>query len=340
VKRKGFTLIELLVVVAIIALLISILLPSLARARELTKRSVCMANLRGIGSGCVIYSNDNNEWFPMSYFAENMSYSESSRGEHVVDFTEGAETNSPGIGANHSLRTTSDGVEGPINTNVPISRSLFLTIIGGQCTPKLFTCASSGENEDVMRNIPASSGGSDQNTVAAQPGINRFDFRGYPNLSYGYQMPFGMHGKPRYGMDPRQPLAADKGPAFAVGGETGGNLDNLQYTPEARKLGDMAGSGGESDDTDIRFEQDDEEFLLQLGPEIWRPYNSRNHGGEGQNVLIADGHVEYVKMPTVGLNKDNIYTRTTNWTVEGSLLGKFPENRMGPWVNTDSVLIP
>ena len=78
-KRKGFTLIELLVVVAIIALLISILLPSLARARELTKRSVCMANLRGIGSGCVIYSNDNNEWFPMSYFAENMSYSESSR---------------------------------------------------------------------------------------------------------------------------------------------------------------------------------------------------------------------------------------------------------------------
>ena len=55
-------------------------------------------------------------------------------------------------------------------------------------------------------------------------------------------------------------------------------------------------------------------------------------------MLIADGHVEYVKMPTVGLNKDNIYTRTTNWTVEGSVA--IPENRMGPWVNTDSVLIP
>jgi hypothetical protein len=84
-----------------------------------------------------------------------------------------------------------------------------------------------------MRNIPASSGGSDQNTVAAQPGINRFDFRGYPNLSYGYQMPFGMHGKPRYGMDPRQPLAADKGPAFAVGGETGGNHVNGAATGAA-----------------------------------------------------------------------------------------------------------
>jgi len=340
VKRKGFTLIELLVVVAIIALLISILLPSLARARELTKRSVCLANLRGIGSGCVIYSNDNNEWYPMSFFAETMSYSEATRGEHVVEFTEGAAENSPGIGANHSLRTTSDGNEGPINTTVPISRSLFLTIIGGQCTPKLFICASSGENEDVMRNIPAAGGEGGQDTVAAQPGINRFDFRGYPNLSYAYQMPFGMHGKPRSGMDPRQPLAADKGPAFVTGGESQGNLDSFSYTPETRKLGDHAGSGGETTESDIIFEQDDEEFLLQLGPETWRPYNSRNHGGEGQSVLIADGHAEYAKSPTVGLNKDNIYTRTINWTVEGSLLGKYPENKMGPWVNTDSVLIP
>ncbi|MGE3182486.1 MAG: type II secretion system protein, partial [Phycisphaerae bacterium] len=65
-RRKGFTLIELLVVVAIIALLISILLPSLSRARELAKRAVCRANARGIAQSCHLYANDNREWFPVA----------------------------------------------------------------------------------------------------------------------------------------------------------------------------------------------------------------------------------------------------------------------------------
>ncbi len=64
-KRRGFTLIELLVVVAIIALLIAILLPSLGKARELSQRTTCAANLRGIMNSMVLYAADNSASYPM-----------------------------------------------------------------------------------------------------------------------------------------------------------------------------------------------------------------------------------------------------------------------------------
>jgi prepilin-type N-terminal cleavage/methylation domain-containing protein len=58
-RQSGFTLIELLVVVAIIALLISILLPSLARAREQAKRAACASQEHQIALGCQEYAVEN-----------------------------------------------------------------------------------------------------------------------------------------------------------------------------------------------------------------------------------------------------------------------------------------
>jgi prepilin-type N-terminal cleavage/methylation domain-containing protein len=63
-RSKGFTLIELLVVVAIIALLVSILVPSLSYARELTKRALCGANLNGLYKGLAMYYAESNDVTP------------------------------------------------------------------------------------------------------------------------------------------------------------------------------------------------------------------------------------------------------------------------------------
>lgn len=317
--RRAFTIWDLWWFILMLILLIVIMIPSLARARQLAKRAVCAANLRGIGQSQHIYSNDNMEWFPHHYYETDYK-KDATPPQHGVRWV-------GTMGSNDFLKISEHEKKSPKRSHP--SRSLFMLIIQGSSISKQFICPSSGEVEDDLRNYGPDAGG-DAAVIASQPGINRFDFRGYDNLSYGYQLPYGPRARPTQNLDVRMVIMADKGPYYESAGP---GLAGSNTTRDRRSAtdppADWAALGGPG--------------ILARPVDDWRPYNSRNHAGEGQNVLHLDAHVTFEKRPTAGVNGDNIYTiQSRKGDFVATLIGLVPdaEQTFGPMTATDSFIVP
>jgi len=251
-KKKGFTLVELLVVIAIIALLMGILMPALARVRQIAFRMVCGSNLSGIGKAMLIYANDYEDELPKA----------------------GGKTSTLGATANWmgGDRFIAFNMPGGVGGKASISASLYLLVKFAEVTPKSFICkGDSGTTEFKPTEEPTL-------PPTTMELIDFWDFGSNPptHCSYSYHLPLPLAtGVYAYALttssEPGMAIAADRNPWIPPPGATVGKnpagppplpafVVGTNSTPEQQKAGNALSHQGDGQNTlfldcSVRFEK-------------------------------------------------------------------------------------
>ncbi len=194
-RRKGFTLVELLVVIAIIALLMGILMPALARVRQLAFRMTCGTNLSGIGKAMLIYANDYEDELPKAGGRNN------TWANTLPQWDAQNRRDAYGISG-----TGGDG-------STTVSSNFYLLVKYAEVTPKQFVCKGESDAREFKLG---------DMTQQASPGfelIDGWDFGPYQSASenpsgycsYSYHAPFGNYSL-TISHEPTMAVAGDRNP--------------------------------------------------------------------------------------------------------------------------------
>jgi len=285
-KKKGFTLVELLVVIAIIALLMGILMPALARVRQIAFRMVCGTNLSGIGKAMLIYANDYEDELPRSG-GRNSTWA-----QQIPQWDALNRFGAYGVGT--------DGSGGTAN----ISSCFYLLVKYAEVTPKSFICkGDSGATEFK----PSEYGIVDRDL------IDLWDFGEYrdetdnpsAHCSYSYHVPFGLYALTT-SSEPGMAVAADRNPWMDSPGTTAKDISLFDPDggKEAIQIGNAVAHQEDAQNVlflDIHVSQekrpfcginDDNIYTLWDGGDIRKgqmPVIGDVPGGRLDSLLVHDG---------------------------------------------------
>jgi prepilin-type N-terminal cleavage/methylation domain-containing protein/prepilin-type processing-associated H-X9-DG protein len=185
-RHKGFTLVELLVVIGIIALLISILLPALSKARESANQVKCEAQERQIVQGMMLHANDHKGYMPLAGLIWSTGTGPTDvndpRREHYEYYMQGV---------SFHITSTAAGVCKYLGQDIDFSSQTNLekSLLGG-IARKVFVCPS--DREGGRYGVTVQAGGSQYSSFAFNEAA-----LGYSNLGESTADP-SVHNHSRY----------------------------------------------------------------------------------------------------------------------------------------------